>query len=86
MDVEGGAADRTGARHIIALKQKLTEEDQARLSNLGNNPPREPSGKQMTGTVHVMRADEQSAYGSANNGSNGSAYSASGMQPSSSNQ
>ncbi len=68
--------------HLQPLpKQRLTEEDQRRLSNLGNNPPRELSGKQMTGTVHVMQADEESA-----NGTNGSAYSASGMQPSSSNQ
>ena len=58
--------------------QELTDEDQARLSNLGNNAPRELSGGQMTGTVSVMQAHEESA--------NGSAHSASGMQPSSSNQ
>ncbi len=71
----------TDARSGARTKRKLTDEDQARPSNLSNNPPREPSGEQITGTVHAMRADEQSANGSAN-GSNGSAYSASGMQPS----
>ncbi len=64
--------------HLQPLpKQRLTEEDQRRLSNLGNNPPRELSGKQMTGTVHVMQADEESANGSSNGGA---AYSASEAQ------
>jgi hypothetical protein len=63
-------------------KQRLTEEDQRRLSNLGNNPPRELSGEQMTGSIHVMQADEESTNGS----SNGAAYSASGMQSFRSNQ
>ena len=71
----------TDARSGACTKRKLTDEDQARLSNFSNNPPREPTGEQITGMVHAMRAGEQSANGS-DKGSDGSAYSASGMQPS----
>lgn len=45
--------------HLSPLpKQQLTEEDQRRLANLGNNPPRQASGTIITGSVHVMRLDE----------------------------
>ncbi len=41
--------------HLSPLpKQQLTEEDQRRLANLGNNPPRQPSGSIITGSVHVI--------------------------------
>jgi len=39
-------------------KQQLTEEDQQRLGNLGNNAPRQQSGDKLTGAVHVKRLHE----------------------------
>ena len=84
---EGLGIKARDVAHLQPLpKQSLTEGDQTRLASLGNNPPRELSGSQMTGVVHVMQAHEENTNGSATNGSNGSAYSASSMQPSSSNQ
>ncbi|CAN5636621.1 catalase [soil metagenome] len=47
-------------------KQQLTEEDQQRLANLGNNPTRKVSGGKITGAVDVKRlADAPGAAGGA---------------------
>ncbi|MGI9118598.1 MAG: hypothetical protein ACR2G7_00425, partial [Acidimicrobiales bacterium] len=51
----------------------LTEEDQRRLANLGNNPPRQPSGKIMTGSVHIMRLADLANTDGANTDGQGSA-------------
>jgi hypothetical protein len=76
---EGLGIKAADVAHLDPLpKQQLTNEDRQRLSNFGNNPPRELSGKQMTGCLHVMQADEASANGSTN----GAAYTASRMQSS----
>jgi catalase len=76
---EGLGIKVSDVAHLKPLpKQQLTEEDQQRLANLGNNPPRKLTGEQITGSVHVMRADEVSANGSTN----GPAFQASEMQPS----
>jgi Catalase-related immune-responsive len=76
---EGLGIKAADVAHLDPLpKQQLTNEDRQRLSNFGNNPPRELSGKQMAGCLHVMQADEASAKGSTN----GAAYTASRMQSS----
>ena len=76
---EGLGTSAADVAHLEPLpKQQLTDEDQQRLSNLGNNPPRKLSGQKITGSVHVMQADEASANGSTN----GDTYTASRMQTS----
>ena len=50
------AADVSGLGPLP--KQTLTEEDQRRLSNLGNNAPRTLTGQRITGSVHVKRLSE----------------------------
>jgi catalase len=76
---EGLGISAADVAHLEPLpKQQLTDEDQQRLSNLGSNPPRKLSGRKITGSVHVMQADEANANGSTN----GDTYTASRMQPS----
>ena len=76
---EGQGIKAADVAHLDPLpKQQLTDEDQQRLSNLGSNPPRKLSGRKITGSVHVMQADEANANGSTN----GYTYTASRMQPS----
>jgi catalase len=56
---EGLGIKASDVAHLTPLpKQQLTEEDQQRLSNLGNNAPRKPSGDKITGSVHVKRLHE----------------------------
>jgi catalase len=56
---EGIGIKAADVAHLAPLpKQQLTEEDERRLANLGNNTPRKPSGERITGSVHVMRLAE----------------------------
>ncbi len=56
---EGIGIKAADVAHLAPLpKQQLTEEDERRLANLGNNTPRKPSGEKITGSVHVMRLAE----------------------------
>jgi catalase len=56
---EGLGIKASDVAHLQPLpKQQLTEEDQQRLANLGNNPCRQQSGSTITGSVHVKRLHE----------------------------
>jgi len=56
---EGIGIKAADVAHLEPLpKQQLTEEDQRRLANLGNNPPRKPTGEKITGSVPVLRLSE----------------------------
>ena len=72
---EGLGIKASDVAHLTPLpKQQLTEEDQQRLSNLGNNAPRKPSGDKITGSVHVKRLHEvpdAAGMGPSGNGAGG---------------
>ncbi|MGH9155829.1 MAG: catalase [Acidimicrobiales bacterium] len=61
---EGLGIKAADVAHLAPVPgQQLTDEDRQRLANLGNNPPRPPSGRTMTGSVPVKRlADISSSY------------------------